>query len=255
MSKSLDIKRYEIKYYIKDRLIPEIRQYIRPFSKFDPHISTKTKDSYTVRSIYYDTADLDYYFEKLDGLKIRKKLRIRGYNQNKSFVFLEIKRKYSNCIYKERINLPVSEAKHIVEELEIPANGKCMNSHFFRLISQKFLYNLKRKMLHPTLLVVYYREPHIGIFDNSVRLTIDSNVRSLFDPKMDDLFEDKNLDEVINGKNILELKYNNFMPQWMKDMTSEFNLRNEAISKYCMGIDTSCHEKLKLNLGSEHERI
>ena len=136
----LDIKRFEIKYYIQESMVPELRQFIRPFSKFDPYVNGKNgKNAYVVRSIYYDSLNLDYYYEKMDGLKLRKKLRIRSYDQERSTVFIEIKRKYSNCIYKERINLPFQEVRQIIGELEIPADGNCNQNHLSRLISQKFL--------------------------------------------------------------------------------------------------------------------
>jgi SPX domain protein involved in polyphosphate accumulation len=62
---------------------------------------------YTVRSVYYDTPGFHCYQEKMDGVKVRKKFRIRGYNQpaEDSIVFLEIKRKYENFIEKNRAPL------------------------------------------------------------------------------------------------------------------------------------------------------
>ncbi len=94
--------RREYKYLVPQRDIDRLRQRILPFVTVDDFASEGNQ--YTVRSIYFDSSNLKYYNEKIDGIKIRKKLRVRGYNKqaDESIVFLEIKRKNENHINKNR---------------------------------------------------------------------------------------------------------------------------------------------------------
>ena len=89
--------RYERKYLVPNELMNPLRARISPFVR--PDIFAREKDDgiwqYTVRSIYFDTRNLDFYAEKKEGLIHRRKFRIRGYDkyQPECRVVLEIKRK------------------------------------------------------------------------------------------------------------------------------------------------------------------
>ncbi|MBD3288492.1 VTC domain-containing protein [candidate division KSB1 bacterium] len=243
MKKVKDDKRYEIKYRIPNQKIPEIRSYLKEYADADPHVPNKEQVEYTVRSIYFDTRSLDFYWEKIDGLKVRKKLRIRGYNQDKGYAFLEIKRKYSNCVVKERAKLPSEEIEKIIGMLDTTDGEATNGSHNNRLVSGKFVYNMIKKNLSAKLLVVYEREPYVGKRDPGNRVTIDKNIRSRYNPDLNDLFDGDDLTFVANDFSILELKFNNFMPKWMRTMIVELSLKQVPFSKYCEGID-ACRDEL-----------
>ena len=74
------VSRYEIKYAVPESSIPEISRMLRLYAVHDPFTPPSKSMEYTVRSVYYDTPGLEFYYQKLDGIKIRKKLRIRTYN-------------------------------------------------------------------------------------------------------------------------------------------------------------------------------
>ena len=97
--------RIEYKYLVPNAHLDGIRQAILPYVRSDAF--GDGRGEYTVRSVYYDTPRAACYHEKLDGLEARKKFRIRGYDrpQQSSVVFLEIKRKFGNCISKHRAPL------------------------------------------------------------------------------------------------------------------------------------------------------
>ena len=94
--------RREYKYLISYNDIDRLRKRIIPYVDVDNFAAEGNQ--YTVRSIYFDTSSLKYYNEKIEGIKIRKKIRVRGYNQkaDESVVFLEIKRKNENIVNKNR---------------------------------------------------------------------------------------------------------------------------------------------------------
>lgn len=238
-----DQSRYEHKFRLEMKDIPEIRKYIEPFTKLDPHLKELGGKKYTVRSIYFDTPELDYYFEKIEGLKIRKKLRVRTYNDSSEFAFLEIKRKFVNCIAKERSRLPFITIERLISTSEDTAFEFEQDDHNAKLVSGKFLYNLLKKGLVPTILVVYEREAYLGRTDERERLTIDTSVRAVAKPDPGDILNDENLTMITEDWCILELKFDDIMPKWMKDVTTRFKLKKESISKYCLGVE-ACADRL-----------
>ena len=242
MIRGIDLKRYEIKYRIPTDLIQVVREHVRNYAKPDPYALKRPKHQYTVRSIYYDTSSFDFYYEKLDGLKIRKKLRIRAYDQKNGYGFLEIKRKYNNCVVKERAKLSFLQIEQLIDMQDNSSDAAFQDNHNARLVAGKFLHNILKKDLVATLLVIYEREPYISLIDDQVRVTIDSNVRCKYQPEIEDLFSDSDLAYVTNHYSILELKFNDFMPQWMRTMIRELEIRHESISKYCIGIDAYRNE-------------
>ena len=105
------------------------------------------------------------------------------------------------------------------------------------IVMGKFLYNLSRLDLQPSVLVTYEREPYIGAADSSIRVTFDKDVRALTTPDLQDLFADDGFEFLTDGRCILELKFDGFMPKWMRYLVAELNIRVQSISKYCMGIE------------------
>ena len=113
--------RVEFKYLAPKDLLEDIRRDLAPYVKVDALGGKNGNGEYTVRSIYYDTPQLECYDTKLDGLKVRNKFRIRGYDQPEadSLVFLEIKRKFANFIAKHRSPLRSRDLAAFLESTDI----------------------------------------------------------------------------------------------------------------------------------------
>jgi hypothetical protein len=232
-----DQSRYEYKYRITNEMIPQIRDLIKPFTIFDQHLKEAIDNKYTVRSIYFDTPTLDFYYEKMDGLKVRKKLRIRTYNEMNDFAFLEIKRKFVNCISKERSKLPFIVIERLISASQDSVIEYPQDDYNARLVSGKFVYILLKKGLIPVLLIVYEREAYIGLTEKRERLTIDTNVRANSEPDLGDILNTDNFVTIVKDAGILELKFDDVMPQWMKNLVLELGLKRASLSKYCLGIE------------------
>jgi SPX domain protein involved in polyphosphate accumulation len=230
--------RRELKYFIVPELIPDIITMITPYVEVDPYAEGRDNNTYTIRSIYFDTEQYDFYYEKMDGVKIRKKIRVRSYNEYhpEGFAFLEIKRRYNNRIVKERSQVPLSQLEQVCIERTNP-NGHIDVFSNGSVVMSKFLYNLTKMDLHPSVLVTYEREPYIGAMDNSIRVTFDKDVRAIIAPELQDLFTDDGFEFLTDGKCILELKFDGFMPKWMRYLVAELNIRVQSISKYCLGVE------------------
>lgn len=238
MNLSFIVGRSELKYFFLPELIQDMRDYIRPYTELDPFSAEIENHSYTVRSIYFDTDSFDFYYEKMDGLKIRKKIRVRAYNEfdcDKP-AFLEIKRRYNKQIIKERAKIPLTRMEEIHERLENPLDidTKWINN---KNTIDKYLYNIKKLHLRPTALITYEREAYIGSLNNHERVTFDKNIRCFLFPEINELFREDDLKIVTNDRFVLELKFENFMPKWMIHLVRELRLRAEPIPKYCMSID------------------
>lgn len=232
--------RLEYKFLVSCSDLDELREALKPFVYLDEYADREPKKEYTVRSIYFDTLNLNDYHEKLAGIKIRKKLRIRGYNQpnSESISFLEIKRKNGSHISKNRAPVLYSNLNDFLNSTDCDSylvpkhnfvNAKKDANHFF--------YFLKLKNYTPIVLVTYDREAFYSKHDSTLRITFDKNLRSFAFPKSFDLYNDADLKKVMTGSFILELKFYSGYPAWLQKIVNRFALNRQALSKY-----TTCVE-------------
>lgn len=231
--------KYEFKYIVPVSKLDELREAIIPYLDYDP-FAAKTKDhEYTVRSIYFDTSGFDYYYEKIDGYKIRKKIRIRGYNEKKGddTVFMEIKRKFKEPIEKDREQLTFDVMKRLIAGEGARAYGDVPDDHGVNGAG-KFLYHVYRNNLKPVVLVIYEREAYQDRFKPEVRITIDKNLRSIAYPTIDDLYSEANVVHANVGNFIFEVKFFDNFPGWLRPITGRLGLLRQSASKYVFCIDS-----------------
>ena len=89
-----DFQRFEFKYVVPNSVASAIRDEVREFLVPDPNLEKTGQGSYVVRSLYFDNPSADFFYEKTDGLKTRRKYRLRVYGSKKNAVqifFLEQK--------------------------------------------------------------------------------------------------------------------------------------------------------------------
>ncbi len=230
--------RSEIKYYVPYDKVEEIKHFIRPYVNLDPYSNKQKDHRYIVRSLYFDTPHLDFYYQKMDGLQIRKKLRIRAYNNNhpaESYGFIEIKRKYTNAVVKERAKYPIPQIDSILSGEE--TNWLSLKHANGSIVLGKFIYNIEKLNLEPVVLIVYDRDAFIGKLDNRERLTIDYKVRACKCDSLNSIYHEDDLIPVTESICILELKFDDYMPKWMRKLIQRIKVSPEAISKYCMGVE------------------
>jgi len=231
----------EYKYLISTIDFKKIKSEMLPYLILDSNADKKTKKEYTVRSVYFDTLQWRYYFEKIEGIKIRKKVRIRAYDdysENK-LVFLEIKRKNENYVSKNRATLFLDNLEKLfttrnVEEYIISRgeNGEAKED------AKKFLFYLNSEKLKPTILITYDREPYSYKFDKSLRITFDKNLRFLTSVNHYNLFEEGKLQPALKNKVIIEVKFSHPYPHWLSNIFTRYSLQRKAISKYTICLDT-----------------
>ncbi len=234
--------KYEYKYKVSYSKLSELRERISPFTISDSNMDFGGENGYTVRSIYFDTPKYDFYQEKKEGLRIRKKIRIRGYNHydQKNIIFLEIKRKNEKKIYKNRAAIHYNDLQNFL--ITCDSEKYIIPDHNVELAienSQQFLFHIHRNSLLPAVLVIYEREAFFGKFDRSLRITLDKNIRGTIFPDIYKLYEEKNIKYPIPNYFILEVKFYHIFPSWMSTVIESMNLGLQPFSKYTNCIDAN----------------
>lgn len=231
-----NFSRYEFKYIVNNKLANEIEREASYFTKKDKFITAK-KNFYYVNSIYFDNIEFDNFYEKTDGIKKRKKYRIRTYSSKfdfKSPIFLELKGKNNNRTYKERTEISnTNELKHILfsNNLFINRNNN--------LNSENFFFEKIRKNLHPNLFVNYKRRPFHQINGLNFRITFDYDLKA---SKFINFFSNDYSEiifDCLKGYSIIEIKFERAIPTWFHRIVQCYNLERISVSKYVVGIKTS----------------
>ena len=234
--------RYEYKYIVHKSKMDRLREIFLPFVNLDKFAEAGEKSQYTVRSIYFDTPRFDFYYEKIEGIKNRKKVRLRGYNEEdkNATVFLEIKRKYDIPIIKYRAPVTYGDALEMFSDTRI--NGQIISDKIFpkgHENSKRFFYQVLSKTLRPVVLVIYEREAYLSKFDDTVRITIDKNLRSKAYPRLNELYQENRISGSLTNHFILEVKFNSYFPVWLNPIIANLSLRKQAASKYVISMDTN----------------
>ncbi|HID29997.1 MAG TPA: polyphosphate polymerase domain-containing protein [Desulfobacterales bacterium] len=232
--------RLEYKYPVPNALLPRLRAMIAPFVDVDSYAARSGPRGYTVRSIYFDTFALDSYHGKTAGLEMRKKIRIRGYDERKegSVIFLEIKRKYGMAITKNRAPVLYESVEDLlisgdVERYVLTGEG------FPNALedTKRFLFHVYGASLRPTVLVAYEREAYYSKFDRSLRITLDKDIRSSAYPSIDALFSEDEIRRSIPQQFVLEVKLRGGIPLWLSSIIGALGLKRRSISKYALCLD------------------
>lgn len=213
--------RHEVKHEISrlDMLI--LRQRLRAVMKPDSHA---VNGRYKIRSLYFDNLDDKALLEKLNGVDIREKYRIRLYNNDPSTVRLERKFKHGDLGYKTVVHLTPEQAQAIAD-----GNTDWMSRSTDEVILG-FYTRIKNDGLKAKVIVDYTREPFVFAPGN-VRVTLDYGIRTGMSCT-DFLNPDCVTVPIMNSPCILEVKWDCFLPDVVRDAIQLEGRRSSAFSKY-----------------------
>lgn len=231
---NLHIRRFEFKYLVREEDLDKIRRSISNFVINDPYV-TKTKNGiYQVNSIYFDDTNNFTYFEKLAGVKKRKKFRIRTYDTNvnrDSKVFLEIKRRDDVVIFKDRSQVPYTSILKALEKGEY----ENLANYGEKEVSRDFLFYYLKHSLRPNVLISYKREAYLDSKNYSFRITLDQDLMAARRREIN--FDKDGLSVISPGFAVVEAKFNRIMPAWFGQVIKAHDLTRMSFSKYCFGIE------------------
>lgn len=179
---------------------------------------------YEIRSLYFDNGMDKVLREKLDGLKYREKFRIRYYNGDTGHIKLEKKTKVNDLSNKVSATLTKEQAQSIVD-----GNIEWMLYSEKPLIRELYT-KMKNQGLCPKTIVDYTREPFI-YGPGNVRVTLDYNLRTGLGATD---FLNPNCITIPAGDApaILEVKWDEFLPDIVRDAVQLPGRRRSAFSKY-----------------------
>ena len=187
--------------------------------------NTVVEGGYRVRSLYFDNFNDKALLEKINGVNEREKFRLRLYNDNPSFIRLEKKSKKDNICYKKSTFISLDECQKLLEgKIEVlKENGDLLMLELYT----KMLYeNLK-----PKNIVDYKRNAYVYPVGN-VRITMDYDIRTSFDVKS--FLNPKIITVPLKKGIILEVKYDEFLPEIIRGMVLLSSRQNTAFSKYAV---------------------
>ena len=218
------IFRYERKFFITGINSKDIDFIV----KLHPAIFSEIFHERSVNNIYFDTPELNNYFDNIDGNMYRVKSRIRWYGRTFGVIekpVLELKIKngllgrkesYSLDTFKLDSHFNMQKIVQIIQNTNIP----------------EFI-AIGIKSSQPTLLNKYNRKYFLSA-DKRYRITIDTNQVFYRIGSQNNFF----LNKIKNDVNvILELKYNIDADDDVNRITEYFPFRLTKSSKYISGVE------------------
>ncbi len=213
--------RHELKHDITVSDMIAIRARLRAVAKPDSHAEN---GKYLIRSLYFDTPEDKALIEKQEGVSRRQKFRIRYYNGNKDIIHLEKKCKAFGVGLKVSANLSEKEAQAIVD-----GDIDWMKDSREELIRELY-FQMKSGRLKPTVIVDYDREPFV-FGPGNVRVTLDYNIRTGL--KNTDFLDTECVTvPAANGICIMEVKWDEYLPEIIRDAVQLPYARTGSFSKY-----------------------
>ncbi|MCB0340261.1 MAG: polyphosphate polymerase domain-containing protein [Bdellovibrionales bacterium] len=237
---SLSDQRYrnELKYIVPLTVANPLMDNLLEYCKVDDHADST--GSYEIASVYYDTEKLDFYMDREESVPYRRKVRLRVYNRDgrSEALFVEIKERHKQKISKKRINLRNMDLlscgvphdkislKLILDNLEDSAEAR------------EIAYLDDRLGLEPIVLVRYIRKPLIPIWDDTIRLTLDTRITGGGDNlSVYDSAKERFVLPPDHG--LFEVKTNRALPMWLQSVLMRHQLSQTRFSKYCLAVDAA----------------
>lgn len=184
---------------------------------------------YEVHSLYFDDYKDSGAKENDAGVSKRFKYRIRYYNGQCQAMRLECKEKAGGLCYKESCLITPGEYQEIlegdVEELLWQAKEPLLRKFCIRCMTRK---------LEPKAIIHYERTAYVEESTN-IRITLDNHisVSNEFLNFADGDYMRYPIQE--KEQSVLEVKFDDILPGYIRHMVTNRHLIQTAFSKYCTG--------------------
>jgi len=213
------MKRYELKYLLNPAQTARLKQ------RLEGHMQVDAFGLTSIASLYYDTPDYRLIRASLEKPLFKEKLRLRSYGlaSDASPVYLELKRKAFDIVYKRRVQTTLEQVDaFFAGEGELCAGGQINRE----LTTFRDYY----EPLVPACLIIYDRVAYFEP-DGDLRLTIDHSPRC----RVEELNLETSMDGTLllpEGWTILEIKVQGAMPLWLTEILSAEKIYKNSFSKY-----------------------
>ena len=210
--------RYELKYLLSKE------QFERIISLIENHMQRDKYFDVSIRNIFYDTSNYYLIRNSLEKPEYKEKIRLRSYKTVKpdDDVFVEIKKKYKQRVYKRREIMSYEKARLFFDKKIAPNDLQ---------ITKEIAYSLNYYQdLKPVIFLAYNRLAYTSMDDTKLRITFDRNI----------IWRDYDLDltKEIYGNLLIptdvvlmEVKTNLGLPRWLLDFLGENKIYKQSFSK------------------------
>lgn len=215
--------RVEQKYLVSEGQLLFLQKQLEGCMAYDKHYPDG--EPYTIRSVYFDDMYDSFLQENEDGTDNREKYRIRIYNGDLSRIHLECKSKLNGYTKKVKENLTRQECLCYInkEPLVLQAEDGFLKKKIYAL------HQLSR--LQPVQIVEYERVALVEEIGN-VRITFDRNIGG--STQVEDFMQERVdlLPALPKGMHILEVKYDELLPDYITRLLRSVSLQRTSFSKY-----------------------
>lgn len=213
-------KRYEIKYMLTLEQKERLLRLMQPYMALDQYGRT------TIRNIYFDTDSYRLIRHSIEKPAYKEKLRVRSYDRAgpDSPVFVELKKKYRDVVYKRRLSMPEKQAMNwVAGAVQSPEDTQ---------ISREIDYFISYyQSLHPTVFLSYEREAYYCRAGSDFRVTFDDTILCRQDAlSLETPVGGEPLLE--EGKVLMEVKTSGGIPLWMTHALTREHIYKTSFSKY-----------------------
>lgn len=222
--KKADVKyRHELKYQITQLQLELLKNRITGLIPLDSHAGQS--GSYSIRSLYFDDMENRCFYENENGTDPREKFRIRIYNASADRITLECKRKERGKTLKTSCPLTEEQTRQLMAGKILPDIGQQPP------LLRKLTLQMMTRQLRPVVIVEYRRIPYV-YRNGNVRITLDTGIVS---SSAVHTFLDKKIPcrpVLPVGQELLEVKYDEYLPDFIYRNLQLDSLRQTAFSKY-----------------------
>lgn len=219
-----EVMRQEKKYLV---VLPELYRLADLLSQVMLRDEHGGSTGYRIRSLYFDTLNENDFYEKLECVELRRKLRLRIYDPDANFAMLEMKQKQGAYQRKRSLRL------HREDALQLAAGHYGVLLAYADPFAAECYGLMCRMCYRPKTIVEYQRQAFLAK-ETRIRITLDHHIMAteacfdLFAPAL-------NLYPVLDPFNaVLEVKYNGFLLSYIKAAVSQANRSELSMSKYCL---------------------
>lgn len=212
--------RHELKYILTPIQYTLLQSRLKWVMQPDRHVLESGE--YFIRSIYFDSPDKLALEEKLNGVNIRRKYRIRFYNGDVKHCRLECKEKTGTRITKRSESLTEEQARCLLF-------GSVCDSGGADTLFQEMKLHIDSEGYAPVVTVDYVREPYV-LQLSDLRITFDKEIA--WGAVEGCLTHERYLSNIYGDNMVLEVKYNDYLPEHISCILSSVGLVQTAASKY-----------------------
>jgi len=236
-----DYSRFELKYVLSrdqyHQLTEVLATYLNPDTYGDSH------GRYAITSLYYDSPDYRAYWDKIEGHRFRRKVRVRVYGRQnvtpESNCFVEIKQRINKTVQKKRVVLPYAQALALCGSGQPVENANLSDTDLATISEVQYLHHTQQ--LQPACIVGYDRIAFEGsTYDPSLRVTFDTNLHGrVHELSLAANGFDHNYFFMRPDQCVMEVKVNYRVPYWLTELIGRYHCTLRRVSKYCAALETS----------------